>query len=250
MNALSQIDTIVEWNNRGVTAFENDLQQSILSFRTALHIIKSCVFDSEVCERVSDKSQESLVDKDINMMPQRIPADDHKYRCDIIGASLVTDDAFFQVISLLPASTAFAKDPLATLSVMFVIVAFNLAVAYHRRGAVTETDLGYECLTNGRTFYLAVLSMLHELGMSGLQSSCPELTDLIIMACYNNLAQIAFMLTEFTASEHHFQMLLAYADNLHFQTNDASTSSYLEHNRMKFVRNALLLKPPTRAAAA
>lgn len=250
MSALSQIDTIVEWNNNGVAAVENDLQQSIFSFRTALNLIKKCVFNSEVCECESDKGHESLVDEDMNMMHQWMPTNDHKYKCDLVGTALVTDDAFFQVINLLPASHAFAKDPLATLSVMFVIAAFNLAVAYHRRGAATETDLGHECLTNGRTFYLAVLSMLQELGISGLRSSCPELTDLIIMACYNNLAQIAFILSEFTASEHHFRMLLAYVDNLYFHTNDASTSSYLEHYRMKFVRNAFLLKPPTRAAAA
>ena len=137
--------------------------------------------------------------------------------------------------------TAYSQDPFVNLAVASVILTFNQALVFHRRGlaecaaaerdaqrrvpdddsvtgeprvdpqAVAQVESALTSLRQARDLYEKALEALVELGISATRSSGHSIIDLLIMAMQNNLGQIAFLFCEYQRSMCHFVQLFLYA---------------------------------------
>lgn len=229
---------VVELNNWGESLLLSDLESSVHAFRTALDTLKGLLHD---------QSQSTFNHRKIGF-----DRGGGVYE-DTVGGQgpFSIDSAFFLPIHLLPSTFAYADNPVISLSLAFVFVTFNLAQTYHCHAFVDETRPISDRLLSARSFYYKVLRFLRTVGIPGQQLRFGrELVDLVTMTSYNNLAQIAYLLSEFEESKDYFSQLLFFASSIDTRSYTAQAVWILEWQRMNCLNNMVLLEPPTTAAAA
>lgn len=205
-------------------------------FREALQIAKSALTDD--CED----------DGDCLHMHQPASTDE---RCRAHTTVTTNDGVFVKALILLPSQNAYSDDPLVSLTLVFIIILFNLAVALHRQGMKDDSIFCRERIEKARSLYLKIHALLRNLGISTTQSSKHELLDLVIMASLNNLIHITFSIAEYETSDLYFRHLHAFANSVGtLEDQNAGASSTLTWYKMAFLHNSSLLRTPPQAAAA
>jgi len=234
---------IVALNNKGAVLLQRNLQASLFFFQTALEAALSGQLETE-------KGGNTLIP------PLPESSDLHRYlrlnEMETFGhVSIVQQRAFVRPIVMNASLTAYSQDPFVNLAVAAVVITFNQALVFHRRGlaecaaaerdaqrrvpdddsvtgesrvdpqATAQAESALTSLRQARDLYKKALEALVDLGISTTRSSGHSIIDLLIMAMQNNLGQVAFLFCEYQRSMCHFVQLFLYAATI-FEDNSSS----------------------------
>lgn len=243
-------ERIAEVNNLAVGLIQTDLQQSLILFRTALETTKELLLGlpiheesvpAEASSSASDQSQPLL-----ELYDNRFVA---------LETAITVESAFFQVVELKPLITVRQPhEELTALSVAFIIIVFNYAVAHHVGGFPKETHVVAEKLLEAQSLYANGQNFLRQFQESEAvftQVGGRGLIQLVNMASYNNLAHIDYTLGDYAAFVDHLYELAVQASNLDpWSYEDSETALFLEWHKRVMINNVLMMQSPTIAAAA
>jgi hypothetical protein len=210
---------------------QDDPQGSLDLFRDALEATRRAI------ESDSRGAVQPNVDGSSPVGNYQVPAD----------APFMIEYAFVRPILLVPSETVYSEDKLVNLTVAFAIVLFNLAVSHHRQCLGQEELEVRSWIARARMFYVNTQSTLESF-RSAIDRNSPgnALVDLIMMATFNNLAQMAFMLSEYQESQRHIRELVDYVAGSY----EGEPSSLFDYHKSLFLFNVFIFQPPKAAAAA
>ncbi len=162
-------------------------------------------------------------------------------------------DAFVQVLNLIPLDTAYSDDPLINIAVATSIVLFNLAVTHHRHSLLQpaqscDDNFDRVLFEQARALYKKSLSII--IDPKYVCTGSRAVIELIAMAIHNNLAQMSFRLADYEQSRIYFDQLIWCASSVHPEAYANETALLLQYLKNVFLTNALVFMVPVTAAAA
>jgi hypothetical protein len=230
---VSHYDEIINLNNRGVDAMREDLPTSITLFQTAL--------------KAATKGQAITSVPEIDHIHNMIQCESQSSATD---SADVVECAFLQAMYLYLSPSNLAKDPTITAAMVVAVVEFNVAVALHRHGLKEEGRSSLEKLYMAQSLYCAAQEILSRMGISQAKSSGLVIFDILRLCITNNLAQIAYFLSEFEESKTYFQQLAAFAGTVAPNSYNPESAAILSSYMMCILGHMHFLHPPMCAAVA
>lgn len=154
-------------------------------------------------------------------------------------------------ICLIPLSNGNSLAALLRASIVPAVIIFNLALVYHISGLKRSDEKGERLLRKSGSLYEKAKMLLREAGSSLVVSHKQPVADILVMAIYNNLAQINYHLLDYEASQSHFNDLVMFASSIRPEDHqDKAVASMLEWHRAYFLLNVFTFRAPSMAPAA
>jgi hypothetical protein len=235
-------------NNEGVYYFlRGELSVSLARFRSALEATIGSL-DPTDSQNPSTPSSRPLASCPVAM--QQVPCNVGRpvFQLDEASSGL---QAYNRAINLALTPCAYSSDPLINATVVSSIILFNLALVYHLKGLEGSDNISHSRLISAKSLYMKSRALLDEAGFSSTCSSGLPVVDILTMAIFNNLGQIAFILVDYEQSQTFFDSLVVFCSTVrpqdHQEDNDGAL---LDLHISAFLVNAITLQQPTHASAA
>jgi tetratricopeptide (TPR) repeat protein len=143
----------------------------------------------------------------------------------------------------------FSLEPMVDRTICSSIIAFNLALVYHRKGIEGHQSL----VEKARNLYEKCYRLLADTG-ANKGSTGDLLVDLLCMAILNNLAHISFNVSDYLRSTEYSNELIRFALSVASSPSsrmiDTQVSIALDQQKRNFLLNAMILRMPSVASAA
>lgn len=233
---------VVALNNRGASSLQKDCKGSSSLFQAALELVVAALGEAELFQSITAPF-------DIAFEPLISYLDAHE-RSFLETTPIIEENAFVRGIILNSSPTGYSQNPRTSFEVASAIVIFNLAVASHREVLTVQDLVAEKKARHAKTIYLKCLESFNEIGISLIRSSRHEVIDIVIMAVFNNLAQISYVLSNFEAASTYFTLLQAFADTVHTHWYGERSACILNWHKTVFYLNATFMRAPSAASAA
>jgi len=233
---------VVALNNRGASSLQKDCTGSCFLFQAALEIVVAALGEADMFQGVTapfDIAFEPLI--------SYLDADERKF---LEATPIMEENAFVRAIFLNSSPTGYSQNPRTSFEVASAIVIFNLAVASHRKVLTAQDLVAEKKARHAKTIYLKCLESFNEIGISLIRSSRHEVIDIVIMAVFNNLAQISYVLSNFEVASTYFTLLQAFAGTVHTHWYGERSACILNWHKTVFYLNATFMRAPSAASAA
>ena len=246
-----------ELNNLGGSYLHlGDLKKSMELFRDALRytLVDLNPARSAECAAVGpfetvQPSGHASKEEESEPMDMELPSPPSPCEC-MKPTSSSAPFVHFHAINVIPSPQAYSPDTLVNTTVVSSIVLFNLGIVYHLKGLETSGEESRMRLTKARSFYHKSQLLLADAGIPATSVGNPVL-DMLLMALYNNLAEVSYEMQSYSESRQYFEGLIRFALTVAPSNyGDATIAAMVDQQKSNFLLNAIILLPPKIAAAA